>query len=111
MILFVTRNKFPQNYEQWQSWSYEEPELFVQLMQQMESLGILLGDGLIDIGLVDKTLGSFVTTTWEKFKPLVFELRERNADPYLAEYFQWMAEQIDTRMKENPRKPFYESAR
>jgi hypothetical protein len=39
---------------------------------------------------------------------MIVELREKNPDPYLAEYFQWMAEQIDKRMKENPRKPFFE---
>ena len=76
----------------------------------MESLGILLADGLIDINLLDKTLGSFITNTWEKFKPIISELREKNPDPYLAEYFQWMAEQIDSRMKENPRRSFYQSS-
>ena len=35
-------------------------------------------------------------------------MRDKNADPFLGEYFQWMAEQIDRRMKENPRKPFFE---
>lgn len=45
-----------------------------------------------------------------KFKPMILELREKNPDPYLAEYFQWMAEQIDKRMKENPRPPFYQSS-
>ena len=76
----------------------------------MESLGILLADRLIDINLLDKTLGSFISQAWEKFKPIMTELREKNPDPYLAEYFQWMAEQIDKRIKENPRKPFYQTA-
>ncbi len=77
----------------------------------MESLGILLADGLVDIDLVDKTLGSFVTSSWEKYQPLIFELREKNPDPYLAEYFQWMAEQIDRRMKESPCKLFFQSSK
>jgi len=54
----------------------------------MESLGILLADKLIDIDLLDKTLGSFITLAWEKFKPIILVLREKNPDPYLAEYFQ-----------------------
>jgi len=112
MILFVTATKFPENYQQWNAWSKEQqPERFVQLLQQMESVGLLLADGLIDIDLVDKTLGSFVITTWEKYKPLVLDMREQINDSYLAEYFQWMAEQIDTRMKEHPRQPFYKSPR
>jgi hypothetical protein len=111
MILFVTTTKFPGTYSEWQSRSTEDRELFIQLMQQMESVGILLGDRSIDIELVDKTLGSFVTSSWEKYKPVVFDMREKSGDPYLAEYFQWMAEQIDRRLKENPRLPFFQSSK
>jgi hypothetical protein len=110
MILFATTTKFPENYDEWQAWSKDDHECFIQLMQQMESLGILLADGSIDMDLVDKTLGSFVTSTWYKYRPIVLDLRQRNTDPYLAEYFQWMGELIEKRMKENPRKPFFETA-
>ena len=58
--------------------------------------------------LIDKTLGSFVTTSWEKYKPLFLDLRRD--DPYLGEYFQWLAEQIDARLKQNQRKPFYKNS-
>ena len=111
IIIFISTAEFPENYQGWQSWAKDDHVRFVQLVQQMESLGILLADGLIDIDLVDKTLGSFVTSTWEKCKPVVLVIRERNQDPYLAEYFQWMAEQIDQRMKANPRKPFFQSSK
>ena len=110
MILLTMVDKFPQNYQQWLEWPKAERVLFIQLIQEMESLGILLGDGLIDIDLLDKTLGSFIVTTWEKLKPALTAMREKNNDPYLSEYFQWMAEQIDRRMKEKPRKPFFQSA-
>jgi len=75
----------------------------------MESLGILLAGKLIDIDLLDKTLGSFITSSWEKYKPIMLKLRERNSDPYLAEYFQWMAQMIEKRLNENPRLPFFEA--
>lgn len=110
IILFITTAKFPKNQKEWLSWAEQDKARFIQIGQQMESLGILLADKLIDINLLDKTLGSFIVTTWEKFKLIILELREKNPDPYLAEYFQWMAEQIDKRMKENPRKPFYQSS-
>jgi hypothetical protein len=109
IIFFITTANFPQNQQEWRSWAQDERVKFIQVGQQMESLGILLADKLIDTDLLDKTLGSFIITTWEKFKPIILELRERNPDPYLAEYFQWMAEQLDKRMKENPRQPFYQS--
>jgi hypothetical protein len=36
------------------------------------------------------------------------DIREKQPDPFLGEYFQWLAERIDERMKQNPRRPFYE---
>jgi hypothetical protein len=33
----------------------------------------------------------------------------RQTDPYMSEYFQWLAESIERRMQEHPRKPFYET--
>jgi hypothetical protein len=76
----------------------------------MESLGILVAEKLINLDLVDKTLGSFVITSWDKYKPMFEDVRDKAPDPFLGEYFQWLAEQIDKRMKENPREPFYKLA-
>ena len=72
----------------------------------MESLGILVAEKLINLDLVDEILGSFVSTAWEKYKPVLLDMREKTPDPYLGEYFQWLAELVDKRMRENPRKPF-----
>jgi hypothetical protein len=74
----------------------------------MESVGMLVAEGLINIDIVDKTLGSFVITAWEKSKPMFIDIRENQPDPFLGEYYQWLAEGIDERMKKNPRKPFHE---
>jgi hypothetical protein len=109
LINFINSTSFPESYEKWQLWKKEEQVQFIQFAQQMESLGILLAEKLIDFELVDKTLGSFVTSSWLKYKPIILQIRKKNPDPYLAEYFQWMAELIEKRMKENPRKPFFQS--
>lgn len=85
-----------------------EQIMFIQFSQQMESLGILVAEHFINVDLVDKTLGSLVTTAWEKYKPMFTDIRESAPDPYLGEYFQWLAEQIDKRLKEKPRRPFFE---
>jgi hypothetical protein len=74
----------------------------------MEGLGMLVAERLINIDLVDKTLGSFVVTTWQKYEPMFTNIRENQPDPFLGEYFQWLAETISHEMKKNPRRPFYE---
>ncbi len=78
-------------------------------LQPLESLGILVAEGFIDMDLVDKILGSFVNTSWNKLKPVMMDIREKAPDPFLSEYFQWLAERVDERMQKNPRNPFYES--
>ena len=85
----------------------EDQIKFIQFSQQMETLGLLVAESFIDMDLVDKTLGSFVSTSWDKFKLMFFDARENIPDPFLGEYFQWLAEHIDERMKKAPRPPYF----
>jgi hypothetical protein len=105
----VVRNEVPKTAKEQRAMSPNEHIAFIQFGQQMESLGLMVAEKLIDIDLVDKTLGSFVTSAWEKYQPVFLELRETTADPFLGEYFQWLAETIERMMRDNPRKPFYET--
>jgi hypothetical protein len=109
LINYVASNKLPTTLEGLRSLPQNEQTLLIQFGQQMESLGILVAEGLVDIDLVDKTLGSFVSTSWQKLKKLYLDIRNKNNDPFLSEYFQWLAKQIDDRMSKNPRKPFFET--
>lgn len=109
LIRFVNFEEMPSTRESLLARPPEEQTMYIQFGQEMESLGILVAERLINIDLVDKTLGAFVTTSWEKYKGLFEDMRIRNPDPFLGEYFQWLAEQIAERMEKNPRKPFHES--
>jgi hypothetical protein len=108
LINYITMRDMPTNREGLRALPLNEQVFFIQFGQKMESLGMLVAEGLINIDLVDKTLGSFVMTSWEKYKPIFLDIREKTPDPFLGEYFQWLAERIDERMKKNPRKPFFE---
>jgi len=108
LINYVTTRDMPASRKELEALPQNEQIIFIQLAQQMESLGLLVAEKLIDLDLVDKTLGSFVTTAWQKYKKIFLAMREQ--DPFLGEYFQWLAEKIDERMRENPRKPFYQAA-
>lgn len=107
LLHYINTHKIPKDQAEMQKLSAEEQIMFIQFAQQMESLGILVAEKFINIDLVDKTLGSFVTTSWEKYKAMFLDIREKAPDPFLGEYFQWLAERIAERMKQNPRKPFY----
>jgi len=107
--IYITSHNMPSTYEEWMALPDSDKTFFLQFAQEMESLDILVAEQLINIDLVDKTLGSFVTSSWEKYKKGFLDMREKQPDPFLGEYFQWLAEQIDERMKQNPRKPFFEN--
>jgi hypothetical protein len=105
LMSFVNSSQFPKNSAEARDLSTEDNVKMLQFSQQMESLGILVAERLIDIELVDKTLGNYVTTTWDKYKNFILPIRER--DPYLNEYYQWLAEKMASRAEMHPRKPFY----
>ena len=107
LIHYVTIQGLPSGFKDFAALPAENRVKFIQFAQEMESLGILVAERLIDIDLVDKTLGSLVTSAWDKYKTIIMEMRVK--DPFLAEYFQWLAERIDERMRSNPRKPFFET--
>ena len=102
----ITR-KVPATNEGLRALPADDQIMFIQFAQQMESLGLLVAQELIDIDLVDKTIGSLVSVTWEKYRPMIHDSRNKRPDPFLAEYFQWLAERIDERMRNTPRKPYY----
>ncbi len=108
LILFITSHNMPSSRKGMEELPDNDRFMLIQFGQQMESLGMVVAERLIDIDLVDKTLGSFVTNAWEKYRPLFQDIREKQPDPFLGEYFQWLAERIDERMRQNPRRPFYE---
>jgi hypothetical protein len=106
-IYRITARKIPRSSEELHALPAEDQIPFIQFAQQMESLGILVAEGLVNIDLVDRTLGSFVTTAWEEYRPVFLDMRQKTPDPFLGEYFQWLAESIGKRMRETPRKPAY----
>ena len=107
-LLYTINNLKPMSgWKEVGSLTVEDQVKFIQFSQQMETLGILVAERLINLDLVDKTLGDFVTTSWDKFKLMFYDARENIPDPFLGEYFQWLAECIEERMRKAPRPPYF----
>src|SRR5438105_3729993 len=81
LMHYIIEAELPTSRQELRALPTEQQVMFIQLSQQMESLGLLVSAGLIDIELVDRTLGSFVTIAWEKYKKIFFNMREE--DPYI----------------------------
>ena len=111
LMQYVNSHDLPSDREGLVKLPADEQVMFMQFAQEMETLGILVAEKYIDIDFVYKTLGSFVSTSWKKYEKVFTEIRETLPDPFLGEYFQWLAERIRKRMEEHPRKPFHEDRR
>ncbi len=109
LIYTVSRTESPSTLEAFLALPADQQIKFIQAGQQMESIGMLVYERYVDLDLVDKTLGSYVSTNWNKNKILYEDMRVKSNDPFLAEYFQWLAERIEERMKNNPREPYYKN--
>jgi hypothetical protein len=81
----------------------DEQVSIIHYAQQMEMLGLMVYDGMIELALVERTLGDYVAYSWEKYKSFTYD--RRNEDPYLNEYFEWLASRLDEYMRSNPRPP------
>lgn len=109
LLQYVETHAMPKSRAELRALPPNEQVMFIQFSQQMENLGILVAERMIDIDLVDKTLGSFVSTTWRKIKPMAEQTRAEDREPFFSEYFQWLAELIDERLKTFPRQAFHEA--
>src|SRR5262245_49577927 len=78
LICYITRHKLPKTLEELRVLPEQDQVLLIQFGQEMESLGMMVAERLINIDLVDKTLGSFVTSSWERCKPLYVDIRNKN---------------------------------
>src|ERR1700745_11101 len=61
LIHFITFRELPSGRKELRALPPNDQISFIEFGQQMESLGLLVAEKLIDLDLVDKTLGSFVT--------------------------------------------------
>lgn len=109
LLYYIISRSLPHTMSEWRKMPAQEQINFIQFSQEMEALGLLVAERFVNLDLVDKTLGAFVVSSWEKFKPAITDMREKQPDPYLNEYWQWLAEQISKRMEKETRPPFHET--
>ena len=95
----------PSTFRELQALPPDEQVSIIHYAQQMEMLGLMVYDGMIELSLVERTLGDYVAFSWEKYKSFTYD--RRNEDPYLNEYFEWLANRLDDYMRSNPRTPAY----
>jgi hypothetical protein len=59
-----------------------------------EGIGVLVNRGLIDIKMVDDMMSSNIIITWEKFRPLIYQIREEWNVPQMWEWVEYLYDEI-----------------
>lgn len=86
------------------------PELTDAIEQvgiRVETIGYMVFRGIVDIAMVDDLFGGIVIFWWSRVKPFAERDRERTSNPKSYEWFQWLAERLTDRRRNQPAIPAY----
>ena len=75
----------------------------IQVAIMFEGLGVLLEQGLIDIGLVDEFFGPSLDSLWEPIRPLIYRIRELLKQPFTFSHFESLYNRLGEYRKKQDR--------
>jgi hypothetical protein len=95
----------PIGMQQYLDLSDAEKNLIWSLFCSIESIGILVSRGDLQIELVDEFFSIPIIEGWRKLAPYVEEFRQETDSPQAWEWYQWLHEQLVEHHKTLPRIP------
>ena len=84
---------FQEKYGSEKNW--KEFQKYVLIYSIYEGLGVLVYRNLIDITMIEQFMRSYVVRFWEKIGPIMKETRVRNNAPLVAEWTEYLYEEIN----------------
>jgi hypothetical protein len=84
-------------------YGYENPIEFTKIdvvATFFEGIGVLVKRGLVDISFVDDLMSAHIVTSWEKFKPMIENWRERDNNPQLSEWWEYLYNEVKPIMED-----------
>lgn len=82
-------------------------EAAVTVAMTFESIGVMVHNRLIPLDSVDQFIGGFLRESWRRLEPFIQDQRRRFEAPRYAEWYQWLAEQVEVRRRRTV--PAYEA--
>jgi len=67
----------------------------VHLVMTFETMGLLVFERIAPFNLVENLCGGIVVVMWRKLGPWLETIRIEQAQPSWAEWFQWLAQQLE----------------
>lgn len=107
LMHYIANTKIPVTLEEFRLVPVQDQVFFSHFAQEMESLGMLVAEQVIDIDLVNKSVGSLITSSWGKCSQLFLDTRKKDPGPFPGKYFQWLAERINAQTQISPQQPLH----
>ena len=74
--------------------NWEEWQKYVLIYSIYEGLGVLIYRNIIDVTMIEQLMRSYVVRFWEKMRPIVYETRERYGAKLMAEWTEYLYEEV-----------------
>jgi hypothetical protein len=71
-------------------------EAMLKIATIMEGIGYSVFARIVPLAVADDLVGGMARIAWRKFEPFVLDERERTGTQKSWEWFQWLAEQLET---------------
>lgn len=68
----------------------------VTVAMTFESIGVMVHNRIIPLEAVDQFIGGFLRESWRRLQPFIQEQRRRLGAPRYAEWYQWLAERVES---------------
>jgi hypothetical protein len=73
-----------------------------------ETIGLLVFRGMASFSMVSDLTGGLTVVMWRKLAPWVATVRQEQGHRSFAEWFQWLAEQLEREREQKESRPAYE---
>lgn len=60
-----------------------------------ETIGVMVYERAINLAAVDRLMGGLMRISWRRASPYLLDMREQTGNARYAEWFQWLAEQLE----------------
>jgi hypothetical protein len=77
----------------------EMKEAVATVALTFESLGVMVHNRIVRLDAVDQIIGGFLRESWRRLEPFLLTQRKQLEAPRYAEWYQWLALQVEVRRK------------
>ncbi len=85
--------------EDWDDAGREYKDAAETVAMTFETIGLMVFNRMVPLDIVDQVIGGFLRESWRRTDTYFAAKRQRLGNPRIAEWYQWLAEQVDVKKR------------